>query len=202
MESSKIFTIFAGVNGAGKSTLYHTLGAECFGVRLNSDEIVKADGQDWRNIRAQVNAARKLIEQQEYCFKNGISFNRETTLSGCNIMKTIEDAKKYNFSINLIYVGVEDLNIAKKRIEKRVSMGGHGIDDESLKMRYKNMSKNILKVLPYCDNVQFFDNSENGFNLVGFKLDNSILKTANFEHNKCKWFNKILETIELEQEMQ
>ena len=42
MANSKVFTIFAGVNGAGKSTLYYTLGDD-FGIRLNSDEIIKND---------------------------------------------------------------------------------------------------------------------------------------------------------------
>ena len=53
MENSKVFTIFAGINGAGKSTLYYTLGPKKFGVRLNTDEIVKERGQDWKNAGAQ-----------------------------------------------------------------------------------------------------------------------------------------------------
>ena len=40
--SSPVYTLFAGVNGAGKSTFYRTLGQD-FGVRVNTDEILKAN---------------------------------------------------------------------------------------------------------------------------------------------------------------
>lgn len=50
MESSKTFTIFAGVNGAGKSTLYAADDSADLGVRLNSDELVREAGADWRSI--------------------------------------------------------------------------------------------------------------------------------------------------------
>ena len=50
MESSKTFTIFAGVNGAGKSTLYAADDSADLGVRLNSDELVREGGADWLSI--------------------------------------------------------------------------------------------------------------------------------------------------------
>lgn len=52
MSSIKTYTIFAGVNGAGKSTLYEINKSENLGVRLNTDEMVKDAGKDWRDPAA------------------------------------------------------------------------------------------------------------------------------------------------------
>lgn len=73
MESSKIFTIFAGVNGAGKSTLYASDSSADLGVRLNSDELVREAGADWRSVEAQIEAGKQLLKMQQDCFDNGLS---------------------------------------------------------------------------------------------------------------------------------
>ena len=80
MESSKIFTIFAGVNGAGKSTLYAADNSAELGVRLNSDELVREAGADWRSVEAQIAAGKQLLKIQKECFEKGISCNRETNI--------------------------------------------------------------------------------------------------------------------------
>ena len=54
MSSIKRYTIFAGVNGAGKSTLFGVYNSEVLGVRLNTDEMVKEVGKDWKDNAAQV----------------------------------------------------------------------------------------------------------------------------------------------------
>lgn len=64
MASTKIFTLFAGVNGAGKSTLFSVDTAADLGVRLNTDEIVKERGWDWRDASAQLRAGRELLRRQ------------------------------------------------------------------------------------------------------------------------------------------
>ena len=49
----KIYTIYAGVNGAGKSTLYESSKIKLDGERINSDDILIADGGDWKNKKDQ-----------------------------------------------------------------------------------------------------------------------------------------------------
>lgn len=197
MENSKTFTIFAGINGAGKSTLYYTLGPDNFGVRLNTDEIVKENGKDWRDASAQFEAAKILFEKQKECFEKGISLNRETTLAGYNIIKTIREAKALSYKINLIYIGVNDLSLAKKRVNERVSKGGHGVSEKVMDVRFSHMMDNLIKIFPECDKVQLFDNSENGFNLVGYKFNNEIVKIKD-----CKWLNNIINDLDQNKTMQ
>ena len=89
MSSIKTYTIFAGVNGAGKSTLYEINKSENLGVRLNTDEMVKDAGKDWRDPAAQIEAGKKLILLQKECFDKGVSINRETTLNGSSIVNRV-----------------------------------------------------------------------------------------------------------------
>ena len=99
MASTKIFTLFAGVNGAGKSTLFSVDTAADLGVRLNTDEIVKERGWDWRDASAQLRAGRELLRRQKECLEKGISFNQETTLSGVSILKAVQTAKERGYLI-------------------------------------------------------------------------------------------------------
>lgn len=191
MENSKVLTIFAGINGAGKSTLYYALGEENFGVRLNTDEIVMRAGLDWKSLRAQADAGKLLLSIQEQCFAGGVSFNRESTLSGNNILQTIIKAKSLGYQISLYYVGVNSLSIAKKRIEHRVNMGGHGVSDDLLKIRYGKLENNLARIVPLCDKIHFYDNSIDNLQLAAYKSGKEFVKT-NYE---CDWIDKTLHAI-------
>lgn len=191
MANSKIFTIFAGINGAGKSTLYYTLGADKFGVRLNSDEVVKSNGQDWRNPRAQIEAARRILSLQDECLNKGLSFNRETTVPGHSIMRVIKKAKSLGYKINLDYVGVESLDIAKKRVAERVRHGGHGISEETIDFRFSRINSALLEIFPHCDSIKIYDNSGSGIELVSFSKKNTFIKIK-----ECKWANDLLNEYE------
>lgn len=49
-------------------------------------------------------------------FDEGISFNQETTLCGKLILNNIARAKKRGYFIELHYIGVENVDIAKERV--------------------------------------------------------------------------------------
>ena len=146
MASTKIYTLFAGVNGAGKSTLFSVDTAADLGVRLNTDEIVKERGWDWRDASAQLRAGRELLRRQKECLEKGISFNQETTLSGVSILKAVQTAKERGYLIRMRYVGVNSPAIAKERVAKRIAMGGHGVSGETIDRRFDASKGNLKKV--------------------------------------------------------
>ncbi len=159
MKNTKTFTIFAGVNGAGKSTLFGIEGEKDLGVRLNSDEILHSLKLDWRDTNAQILAGKELLKRQKECLEKGLSFNQETTLSGAIILSTIRKAKELGYIIHLRYVGVENVDIAKERIEKRVARGGHGVTGEMVERRFEKSKENFLKIYDLCDTVTIYDNT-------------------------------------------
>ena len=196
MENSdcKIYTLFAGINGAGKSTLYFAFGSRGFGERLNSDEIIAQTGGDWRNPVSQLKAGIEVLKRQNEYFEDGLSMNRETTLSERSILKIFQNIKNMGYKIHVYYIGLDSLDIAKERIKKRVEMGGHGIDDYTLELRYKATQKNLKKIIPYCELLQLYDNSGSSIKLVGFLEKGEIIKAK----EGCKWLDKLI--VELEEE--
>ena len=160
MNTTKKFTIFAGVNGAGKSTLFYSEANRDLGIRLNSDEILHSLGLDWKEPTAQVLAGKKLLQLQKECLANEVSFNQETTLSGQTIFNTIKKAKGLGYTIHLRYVGVATPEIAKQRVEQRIARGGHGVSEGTVERRFSVSKKNFLKIYPLCDSIIIYDNTE------------------------------------------
>lgn len=155
----KKYILYAGVNGSGKSTLYYTTNEYDGLPRVNTDEIVATFG-DWRNSSDVVKAGKIAIKKIKEYFSNGQSFVQETTLCGKSIVSNISYAKENGYEVIIHYVGVESVEIAKERILKRVSMGGHGIPDKDVERRYTESLKNLSKIIPCCDEIYFFDNTD------------------------------------------
>lgn len=144
----KIYTIVGGVNGVGKTSLIGVLSAICgdFGVIIDR---TKLDGN-------------KLKERIDQSLEMGINFTQETTLSGSRTLKTIKKAIDRNYYIRLYYIGVNSAEESIKRIKNRVEKGGHSIPDDDVIRRYRKRFDDLLTILPYCNEVYFYDN-ENGF---------------------------------------
>lgn len=173
----KTYILFAGVNGAGKSMLYQTMEPIIADMpRINTDEIVKSLG-DWRDFRNVLTAGKIAIKQIETYFDQGISFNQETTLCGASIIKNIHKAKSLGYYVLIHYVGVETVDIAKERIERRVQNGGHGIADADVERRYVESFRSLKNILPICDEIRLYDNT------ISFR------RFAVFKNGKLSWFN-------------
>lgn len=155
----KKYIIFAGVNGAGKSTLYSTTHYCNSMPRVNTDDIVKNIGS-WKNTADLMTAGKIAIKKLNQYISEGITFNQETTLCGHSIFRSIEKAKQHGYTIEIHFVGVDSVEIAKQRIAQRVQAGGHGIPDADVERRYIESINNLKKVLPLCDLAAIYDNTE------------------------------------------
>ena len=159
-EQSKKFFLFAGVNGTGKTSLYNIIKDRIdLGKRVSVDDIAKTLG-DWRDPAVQVRAGCIALKDTRACMQEGIVFNQETTLPGAIIAKQLKEAKKHGYTVTLYYVGVNGVEISIKRVKRRVQQGGHGISEEVIRKRYNSMPSALAKILPFCDRVFFYDNTE------------------------------------------
>ena len=50
----------------------------------------------------------------------------------------------------------------QRRIRNRVARGGHDISADLVQARFAHRFADVAKILPYCDEADFFDN-DNGF---------------------------------------
>jgi predicted ABC-type ATPase len=79
--------------------------------------------------------------------------------------------------IELHYVGVESVDIAKKRIAYRVEHGGHGIPDEDVERRYIESFKRLKSVIDKCNLAVLYDNSET-FNRFAIYKDGRLVSLS------------------------
>ena len=148
----RTYTLFAGVNGAGKTSIYKSVyyNKNKNEARINTDEMVARIGS-WQDENLQMRCAREAVKLIRKYFNEGISFNQETTLSRKSIIRNIQTAKEKGFFIHLNYIGLESVEIAKKRIKHRVNNGGHGIPNEVVERRYVESFANLQDVITLCD---------------------------------------------------
>lgn len=184
----KKYILIAGVNGAGKSTLYQTLDSLKLMERVNTDEIVRSFGE-WKNPSDVMKAGKIAVKKIQDCFERGISFNQETTLCGNSILKNIKKAKELGYEVELHYVGVESVDIAKQRIAYRVAHGGHGIPDVDVERRYTESFDRLNMIKSECDLVVLYDNTE-AFNRFAIYKKGKLYTITN---EVPLWYRKYIE---------
>lgn len=183
------YTIFAGVNGAGKTSIYKSIyyNENKDEKRINTDEMVARIGS-WKDNNLQMKSAREAVKLIRIYVSEKISFNQETTLSGRSIIKNIKMAKENGFYIVMNYIGVESPEIAKDRVNIRVSKGGHGIPEDTIERRYYASLKNLKEAIKVCDEINVYNNTEIFKEIIDFKDSNIIWKDKNIP----SWANNIL----------
>ena len=164
----KRYILFAGVNGAGKTTLYQANPQIKDMPRINLDEIVRSIGS-WKNPADVHKAGMQAVRLIDSYFKEGVSFNQETTLCGNAVMKYIRRAKNEGYEIELHYVGLDSSEIAKERIRQRVRDGGHGVSDADIERRYAESFEKLKTMPSVCDRIYLYDNTNRFVRIASFK---------------------------------
>lgn len=183
MTAIKRYTIIAGVNGVGKSSLIDAFVSKLswLGVVVDPNRFTS----DYNGDR--LKGGKAAVKRIEDCLEKGISFTQETTLSGVKTLNTIQKAKERGYFISMNYVGVDSVEESIKRIQNRVLKGGHNIAAKDVYRRYEKRCESLAAVLPYCDEVVFYDN-ENGFReCAEYKNGILIPKGDNIPH----WLNEL-----------
>lgn len=183
------YTLIAGVNGTGKSSLRGVLEGQnlLMGHIIDGEDIAKKSNIDI------VQAGKEAILEINQCLEKNISFTQETTLAGKRVEKTIQQARRQGYYISLFYVGLDSMEESLRRIENRVRKGGHNIPLEDVRRRYESRYESLRCVLPYCDEVSFYDN-ENGFVKVAEMKNNHFYFCNRY---RPKWLEQLKETLSL-----
>lgn len=184
----KTYTIIGGVNGTGKSSLTGVLLAKDnqLGTVVDTDKITKQIGGD--KIKGGKIAVQKINE----CLEKGFNFTQETTLSGMRTLKTIKKAISLDYKIILYYIGIGSCEESISRIANRVSKGGHNIPTDDVIRRYEKRFEDLERILPYCNEVYFFDN-ENGFIQIAEYKNGEIFTMVK---NPPEWLENFQKYIE------
>ena len=173
--------IIAGCNGAGKTTASFTILPEILDCRefVNADEIALGLSP-FQPEKAAIEAGRIMLGRIENLIRQNVDFAFETTLAPKIHKNTILKARAKGYHITLLYFWLQTVELAKKRVQKRVSEGGHNIETAVIERRYIAGIRNLLDIyLPLADDVLIFDNSEGKHELIAKNINQSGILVLN-----------------------
>ncbi len=169
-----IYTIIGGVNGSGKSSLTGVARSQLhdLGIVVDPDKMTATQyhGDEYQGGQAAV----ALLEK---CLAEEVNFTQESTLAGGYTRKVAKAAKQKGYYVRMFYIGLDTAEESIKRIENRVRKGGHNIASADVNRRFTNRFSDLKKILPYCDEVIFYDN-DNGFVQVATYKNGALLGVA------------------------
>jgi predicted ABC-type ATPase len=151
-------TIIAGPNGSGKSTLTRSIQESLDTPLIDPDAEARKIRPEAPEL-ASVAGGKQAIKLARNYVNNNQSFVVETTLSGNTYLKMMRDVKQKGWQINLIYIGIDNVEVNIDRVAQRVAQGGHNVPIEDIRRRYKRSLENLPIALQLADNASIYDNS-------------------------------------------
>ncbi|MDR1412959.1 MAG: zeta toxin family protein [Actinomycetes bacterium] len=158
--------VVLGPNGSGKSsifsellTVYTSSGLEFF----NPDIVGKVYFSDVSNdIERSKRAILWCGRQQKRCLANRCSFGLETVGASIGSLRIVQRARNADYYIELLFVSTESPEINLRRIAERVERGGHWVEPETVKRRYRQVMERLPEYLFLADEITVVDNSRDG----------------------------------------
>jgi predicted ABC-type ATPase len=157
---NRIFMI-AGPNGAGKTTTALALQPDLLRIYecINADEIARGLAPLHPQSVA-ITAGKLMVQRLRDLLNAKKNFAFETTAAGTNYVKYLQNARQIGYEINLMYLWLSSPDLAVKRVEHRVTEGGHHVPEEVVRRRFKAGLKNIIHhYLPLAHTALILDNS-------------------------------------------
>lgn len=185
--------VISGCNGAGKTTASFTILPDI----LDCDEFVNADeiakglspfNPDSTNILA----GRLMLNRMKSFLLKGQNFAFETTLSTKSYVKLLEQAKKSDYNITLLFFWLQHEDLAVKRVKIRVEEGGHDIPIDVIRRRYKSGLVNFFKLYkPIVDDWMFIDSSSTQYEIIaqGAGIEEDVLNPVKWLTLKDTYYN-------------
>lgn len=133
-ETQAILTIVAGSNGSGKSSLTSSGAFENTKI-VDPDAIARAISPDNPEAAAR-RADKRALDQRKELLDKQQSFVVETTLSGNSTLSLMDEVAKLGFRVELKYIGLDNVDLAKSRVATRVASCGHNIPIDDIERRY------------------------------------------------------------------
>ena len=181
--------IISGCNGSGKTTASYTLLPEMWECKyfVNSDEFAKGLSP-FDPDKASLSAGRFMVKRINYLLERKEDFCIETTLSSRTLMKTIETARGYGYTITILFFWIDNVELAIKRVAARVTSGGHNVPEPTIRRRYRSGLRHFFEdYMPVSDRWMLADNTTVPFKLIaqGWQKNMVVQDNLMFESIKA-----------------
>ena len=161
--SKPVLLIIAGCNGSGKSTFSKPLAPDNF-TPFDYDyqflrfynSLIDSDLKEEMGHRMTFN---ELESQVKKAIDNKSSFCYETNFNSTPLHWP-EIFKNNGYDLHLIFLCLNSIQEAKKRVAIRVENGGHYVPENEIEKRYNDGYNNLNSFFNYFDYVDLFDSSK------------------------------------------
>lgn len=188
--------VIAGCNGSGKSTFSKLL-TQNNPVPFDYDSVFLKHYSQLLNIDIKENMAHnmayeELQQQVEYAINSSNDFCYETNFHETPMFWP-SLFKKHGYTLRMIYLCLNSINEAKKRVTIRVQNGGHFVPEKEITKRYKAGFSNLDQYYKEFDSVDLFDTSTYGkepsylFSIEENKIIN--------QHTSKRYLSKLIPNI-------
>jgi predicted ABC-type ATPase len=136
--SPPVLTLLAGPNGAGKSTYAQRNLRELVeaGAFLNADDMARDLLAD--DVQAvAMRAGRRMLAAREEMLPGRRTFCIETTIATRTLLQLVARARLSGYRLRLIFLFTPHSNLNEGRVKQRVMLGGHNIDTDTIRRRYR-----------------------------------------------------------------
>ena len=160
--------IISGCNGSGKTTASYMLLPELLDCSefVNSDEFAKSLAP-FHPETAYITASRYMLKKLRYLFARREDFCIETTLATRSLLKMVRTAQDQGYFVTVVYLWLNDPEIAVRRVAARVEAGGHDVAPDVIRRRYYTGLEYFFELYsPVCDKWMLVDNSTNEFRII------------------------------------
>lgn len=108
-----------------------------------------------------IEAGKLMLGRIDMLLEQGATFAIETTLATRSYAGLVKRAKSRGYRVVLLFFWLASPDMAKERVAKRVSEGGHNIPAEVIERRYWLGLRNFFDIFaPIVDCWMFFDNED------------------------------------------
>lgn len=153
--------IFAGCNGSGKSTYSTVLSPDTtpfdFDKRFLTRYNLMRDSELREEIAKNI-TSEEFVNEFNTSLTERTSFSFETNLFPFPV-DMITKAKQHGFRLEMFFFCLESVELAKERVEIRAKNNGHDVDEQTIKVKWKEGYKNINLYYNHFDYLAFIDNS-------------------------------------------
>lgn len=161
MQQGLKVIIIAGPNGAGKTTFAREFLPREAGcpVFVNAD-LIAAGLAPFAPETAAVQAGRLMLREMARHFADRESFAFETTLAGRTYLHRIRAWQTAGYLVKLIFLRLDNPEVAIARVAQRVRQGGHNIPESAIRRRFAVGLSNFERLYaPLVDAWVLFDNT-------------------------------------------
>jgi predicted ABC-type ATPase len=140
----KELIIVGGANGVGKTTFAYQYKME-YGIGYLSADDIARGRERLPSGNLELQAGKEFFRRLQDYYSENKSVIIESTLSGLGLARNINRFRANGYSVHMIYVFLDSIEMCKARIRLRVQKGGHNVPTVDIERRFRRSLMNFRK---------------------------------------------------------